>query len=68
MFKQLNIFHIIGAGSVLETLQARKPLIVVINDLLMDNHQLELASQLAEDGHLYYATCRSVLLATQYVS
>lgn len=61
MFKQLNIFHIIGAGSVLETLQAGKPLIVVINDLLMDNHQLELASQLAEDGHLYYATCRSVL-------
>lgn len=46
-----------GAGSVLETLQAGRPLIVVINELLMDNHQLELASQLAEDGHLSYATC-----------
>ena len=44
----------------LETLQVGQPLIVVINELLMDNHQLELASQLAEDGHLYYATCRSV--------
>lgn len=33
---------------------------VVINEHLMDNHQLELASQLAEDGHLYYATCRCV--------
>ncbi|XP_078360646.1 UDP-N-acetylglucosamine transferase subunit ALG13-like isoform X2 [Oculina patagonica] len=52
-----------GAGSVLETLQAGRPLIVVINELLMDNHQIELASQLAEDGHLYYATC-STLEAT----
>jgi len=49
-----------GAGSVLETLQAGRPLIVVINELLMDNHQLELASQLAEDGHLYYATCSTL--------
>lgn len=48
----------IGAGSVLEVLHAGKPLIVVINELLMDNHQLELASQLSEEGHLYYATCR----------
>ena len=48
----------LGAGSVLETLQAGRPLIVVINELLMDNHQMELASQLAEDGHLFYATCR----------
>ncbi|KAM7449796.1 putative bifunctional UDP-N-acetylglucosamine transferase and deubiquitinase ALG13 [Porites harrisoni] len=49
-----------GAGSVLETLQAGRPLIVVINEHLMDNHQLELASQLAEDGHLYYATCSTL--------
>lgn len=50
-----------GAGSVLEVLHAGKPLIVVINELLMDNHQLELASQLSEEGHLYYATCRTLL-------
>lgn len=49
-----------GAGSVLEALQAGKPLIVVVNEQLMDNHQFELASQLAEEGHLYYATCSTL--------
>ena len=47
-----------GSGSVLESLQASRPLIVVVNELLMGNHQIELASQLANDGYLYYATCR----------
>ncbi|XP_076309612.1 alg13 UDP-N-acetylglucosaminyltransferase subunit isoform X3 [Tachypleus tridentatus] len=47
-----------GAGSVLETLRARKPLIVVINETLMGNHQMELAYQLFQDGHLYYCKCR----------
>ncbi|XP_013193604.1 UDP-N-acetylglucosamine transferase subunit ALG13 homolog [Amyelois transitella] len=46
-----------GAGSCLEALEARKPLLVVINEDLMDNHQLELAEQLQVDGHLYYCTC-----------
>ncbi|XP_076309611.1 alg13 UDP-N-acetylglucosaminyltransferase subunit isoform X2 [Tachypleus tridentatus] len=46
-----------GAGSVLETLRARKPLIVVINETLMGNHQMELAYQLFQDGHLYYCKC-----------
>ncbi|KAF6089948.1 ALG13 UDP-N-acetylglucosaminyltransferase subunit [Phyllostomus discolor] len=47
-----------GAGSCLETLEKRKPLIVVVNEKLMNNHQLELAKQLYKDGHLFYCTCR----------
>ena len=51
-----------GAGSVLESLGAGKSLLVVINDDLMGNHQLELAYQLSNDGHLYYCNCRFVTL------
>ncbi|KAI5639489.1 hypothetical protein NE865_07989 [Phthorimaea operculella] len=49
-----------GAGSCLETLEAGKPLLVVVNEDLMDNHQLELAEQLQVDGHLYYCTCDTI--------
>ncbi|XP_041076467.1 UDP-N-acetylglucosamine transferase subunit ALG13 homolog isoform X3 [Polyodon spathula] len=49
-----------GAGSCLETLGAGTPLLVVVNDQLMNNHQLELARQLHQDGHLYYCTCRTL--------
>ncbi|XP_039204148.1 UDP-N-acetylglucosamine transferase subunit ALG13 homolog isoform X2 [Crotalus tigris] len=50
-----------GAGSCLEVLEAGKPLLVVINDQLMDNHQLELARQLHKDGHLFYCTCKTLV-------
>ncbi|XP_061642524.1 UDP-N-acetylglucosamine transferase subunit ALG13 homolog isoform X1 [Phyllopteryx taeniolatus] len=46
-----------GAGSCLEALGAGKALLVVVNDKLMDNHQLELARQLHMDSHLLYCTC-----------
>lgn len=46
-----------GAGSCLETLELKKPLLVVVNENLMQNHQLELAERLQIDGHLYYCTC-----------
>ncbi|XP_018589246.1 UDP-N-acetylglucosamine transferase subunit ALG13 homolog isoform X2 [Scleropages formosus] len=49
-----------GAGSCLETLGAGRPLLVVVNDRLMDNHQLELARQLHADSHLLYCTCSTL--------
>lgn len=45
----------------MEALGAQKALLVVVNDRLMDNHQLELARQLHSDSHLLYCTCRSVM-------
>ncbi|KAG6525987.1 UDP-N-acetylglucosamine transferase subunit ALG13 homolog [Zingiber officinale] len=44
-----------GSGSIFETLQLGKSLIVVVNEDLMDNHQSELAEELAERKHLFYA-------------
>lgn len=46
-----------GSGSCLEALEENKPLLVVINEELMDNHQMELAEQLHMSGNLYYCTC-----------
>ncbi|KAI3941650.1 hypothetical protein MKX01_018240 [Papaver californicum] len=43
-----------GSGSIFETLKLGKPLIVVVNEDLMDNHQCELAEELAERKHLFY--------------
>lgn len=54
-----------GAGSCLEALEAKKPLIVVTNESLMDNHQTELAEQLYKDGHLYYCTYNTLLNTLQ---
>ena len=51
-----------GAGSILETLSLRKFLVVVVNEQLMDNHQYELASKMAEEGYLYYCTCSTILV------
>ncbi|RLV98457.1 hypothetical protein DV515_00010783 [Chloebia gouldiae] len=54
-----------GAGSCLETLEKGKPLIVVINDKLMDNHQLELAKQLHRDGYVLYCDCSTLVETLQ---
>nr|XP_021155961.1 LOW QUALITY PROTEIN: putative bifunctional UDP-N-acetylglucosamine transferase and deubiquitinase ALG13 [Columba livia] len=54
-----------GAGSCLETLEEGKPLIVVINEKLMDNHQLELAKQLHRDGHVLCCSCSTLVETLQ---
>lgn len=49
-----------GAGTCLEVLHKKKPLVVVINEDLMDNHQTELAEELQSNGYLFYCTCNSL--------
>lgn len=49
-----------GAGSCIEVLTSKKPLIVVVNEKLMNNHQTELAQQLFIDGHLLYCSPQSM--------
>lgn len=50
-----------GAGSCLDVLSSKKPLIVVINEDLMDNHQEELASKLEEEGYLLKSNCKNLV-------
>jgi beta-1,4-N-acetylglucosaminyltransferase len=50
-----------GAGSILESLRAAKPVFVVVNETLMDNHQVELASALANQGVLMWTTVAKML-------
>lgn len=59
MSSDLVISHA-GAGSCIEVLTSKKPLIVVVNDKLMNNHQTELAQQLFIDGHLLYCSPQSL--------
>ncbi|NXL03548.1 ALG13 transferase, partial [Mesembrinibis cayennensis] len=54
-----------GAGSCLETLEIGKPLIVVINEKLMHNHQLELAKRLHRDGHVLRCNCSTLVETLQ---
>ncbi|CAE6504577.1 unnamed protein product [Rhizoctonia solani] len=49
-----------GSGTILEVLRLPKPLVVVPNETLLDNHQVELADALSELGHLFSATPRTL--------
>ncbi|KAJ2341888.1 hypothetical protein GGF43_006067, partial [Coemansia sp. RSA 2618] len=51
---ELVICHA-GTGSILEALHSGKPTIVVVNQGLMDNHQSEIAHELAKDGYVAVA-------------
>nr|CAG4643647.1 EOG090X0KOU [Ilyocryptus agilis] len=54
-----------GAGSCLEALGANKPLVVVINEKLMGNHQLELAEKLHSEGHAVMCFPQTLLTTLQ---
>ncbi|KAI1795810.1 glycosyl transferase [Ganoderma leucocontextum] len=41
-----------GSGTIIDVLRLRKPLIVIPNETLMDNHQAELSDALVGLGHL----------------
>ena len=43
-----------GAGSIMESLRLKKALIVVVNQDLMDNHQIELAEAMQEANYLRF--------------
>ena len=42
-----------GTGSILDSLRLGKPLIVCVNDTLMDNHQQQTADQFASSNYLW---------------
>ncbi|RDX56706.1 glycosyl transferase [Lentinus brumalis] len=45
-----------GSGTIIDVLRLRKPLIVIPNPALLDNHQAELSDALAGLGHLRSST------------
>ena len=46
-------------------MEAAKPLIVIVNDDLMDNHQIELAEKLAQEEYLLYGTVTTLTKTIQ---
>jgi len=50
-----------GSGTILDVLRLGKPLIVVPNETLLDNHQQELSSALEKLGHLKSSTISGLL-------
>lgn len=47
---------LLGAGTILDSLRAKRRLIVVVNENLMGNHQHEIADAMAEKNYLLKAT------------
>ena len=59
-----------GAGIILESLKNKRKVIVCVNDELMDNHQVELASSLHNEGYVHYCKDLSKIVeeANQVIS
>lgn len=54
--KQTIVIVILGAGTSLEVLRKGKPFLIVANENLMDNHQEELAAELADNNYAHLAS------------
>ena len=54
LLKTLSNAGEIGSGSILDALRISVPLIVVPNPTLLDNHQVELAEELAAQGYVVH--------------
>lgn len=67
LLPQSNLALRLGSGCIFESLNLEKPLVVVINENLMNNHQTELASQLAKDGYLVFTTCKYVQFISNFI-
>mmetsp|Transcript_19989 Transcript_19989/g.41028 ORF Transcript_19989/g.41028 Transcript_19989/m.41028 type:complete len:165 (-) Transcript_19989:157-651(-) len=66
MLDALLIVSHAGAGSIMEALSLRKPLLVVTNDDLMGAHQSELADALQERGYLKSTAWKGIANALQF--
>jgi beta-1,4-N-acetylglucosaminyltransferase len=49
-----------GAGSIIESLELNKQVIVVVNEALMDNHQYELAEKMQSEHYLIHSLCKDL--------
>lgn len=54
-----------GAGTAIEVLRARKKLIMVPNETLLDNHQVELAEKLSSSSYCLSCKPQDVMRAVQ---
>lgn len=50
-----------GAGTVMEALRMKKKMVVIINTILMHNHQTELANAMGERKHLFVVEAPELL-------
>lgn len=50
-----------GAGTILDSLEHEKPIIVVVNDALMSNHQTEIAQEMKERGFILSSSTTDIV-------